>query len=139
MTDLASVFQPKLYKDTFAAINDIGAFDLETGRYGSPSTAYSIGGTLKKVAALCVTECINKGDKENQMKAEGFQTLLDFIAISVNTVVTESQISPTRRSTDELPPARKQGNNSQQQTKETTLGGGKNTQRKLRSSKLLFL
>lgn len=73
------------------------------------------------------------------MKAEGFQTLLDFIAISVNTVVTESQISPTRRSTDELPPARKQGNNSQQQTKETTLGGGKNTQRKLRSSKLLFL
>lgn len=106
VSDLASVFQPKFYNDTIVAINHISAFDPETGRYGSPSTAYSIGAALKKVAAFYVTECIKRDDVDKKLKTEDFQKLLiDDIAVSVNKGVIESQTLQKRRSKIELPSA----------------------------------
>lgn len=106
VTDLASIYQPKFYNDTIVAINRIASFDPDTGSYGSPSTAYSIGAALKKVAAFYVTECIKRDDVESKLKTEDFQKLLiEDIAVSVNKGVTDSQTLLKRRKKVDLPSA----------------------------------
>ncbi|XP_043283986.1 uncharacterized protein [Venturia canescens] len=105
ITDFASIYQPKMYDDAVSAIQEIAQYDPVLKRYAVPSTAYSIGSLLKKVANLYIFDCIKREDNQQKARVEDFLKLLnEDISTSVNKPVLNSMILQKRRKKVELPP-----------------------------------
>lgn len=90
ITDFSSIYQSKHYDSVVEAINRVAKLNNTIVKYASPSTAFSLGISLKSNVNTLIFECIKNGDKDKKSLAEDFLKLMeeDF-TISINKTVSE--------------------------------------------------
>lgn len=102
--DFFSIFYPKHYDATIAAVQSLaGLNDSGTG-FKIPSLATSLGTLIKQICKLCISEWIKRHNKEKQKYAENFlKLLIEDYTSSVSRTALETQARKKRQSTVVLP------------------------------------
>ena len=99
-----SVFFPKNYDATIAAVQSLAGLNDEGTGFRVPSLATSLGILIKQIGNLCVSVWIKRQNKEKQTYVEDFLKLfVEDYAVSVNRTALETQARNKRQLKTILP------------------------------------
>lgn len=100
----SDIYDTEIFNDVIISINTVAGFDDLSQTYRAPSTAYSLGSLIKKIAYIYITDCIKQKDKDKKNEVADFLKILnEDLAINVNKTVAETQTQHFRRKTTKLP------------------------------------
>lgn len=103
-TDLASIFQPKLYDSVIEAVRVVGRFDMITNEFKSPSTAAACVTQIRQIGDLLIGVFIRREDRENQLKTKNFIKLLNIEAgTTINRPINDARAKTKRQKIDRIP------------------------------------
>ncbi|XP_043288271.1 uncharacterized protein [Venturia canescens] len=104
ITDMASVFDPKYYKQLIKAMEIMGQLDPSTTIYKTPAVVYNLQIALRKVADVLIRESIQDHDEIMKKNAKDMLKLMNQGFVNtVNKTVTESQVEMKRQKAIVLP------------------------------------
>lgn len=104
INEFSNLYDTDYFDDVIYAINQVAGFDEINQTYKTPATAYNLGSLIKKIANICITDCIKRKDKEKKINTEEFLNILnEDLATIVNKTVSETQQEQCRRKKVELP------------------------------------
>lgn len=104
VTDFASLYHPKLYKQVIEAIKVVGKFNSVTNEFGAPATSASAVTLVKQIGSVLKCEYIEAEDCIHVKKTEDFLYLMESQFTSViSKRVKESQQQKRREKNHKIP------------------------------------
>lgn len=104
VTDFASLYHPKRYKQVIEAIKVVGKFNSVTNEFGAPATSASAVTLVKQIGSVLKCEYIEAEDSVHVKKTEDFLYLMEsqFTAV-ISKRVKESQQQKRREKNHKIP------------------------------------
>ncbi len=104
ISDLASVYNPKIYDSLIESFRVVGGYNPLTNEFKSPATASSAVMLVKQIGKILVAECIKSEDPLKQQRTENFLKLLESdVGTSILKCVTDTQARMRREKVIKMP------------------------------------
>lgn len=103
ITDFASIYQPRHYDSCLLASKDVAQFDSDNNTFKAPSIATRLGGLLKKLGNLLITEYIKQDNDDLKNVVHFLQLLEENYGTLINKIAKKTVSKSKRHDEDELP------------------------------------
>lgn len=104
ITDMSSIFNVKHCNTIVEAIRNMGKFDYNTKRFGSPGTASTTVTLINAIGELLVIEAIKLDDQEKERNVERFLKVFQKdVKLKINKLVAITKAENQRHKDDNIP------------------------------------